>query len=68
MKRVVSPGGGEEGEEEDMYEVTIEFNIEEHPVFKRKGSDVFVDVPITYTQAVLGDIIQVPNRLRVESF
>ena len=55
MQRVIAP----DDNEEEIYEVTIEFNVETHPFFKRVGSDVHLDVPITYTQAVLGDTIQV---------
>jgi len=60
MKRVISPGSDND-EEENTYEVTIDFTVETHPFFKRKGIDVYIDVPITYTQAVLGGTIQVPS-------
>jgi len=56
MKRVVTP----DDSDDEIYELTIEFNVETHPFFKRTGSNVYLDVPITYTQAVLGDSIQVP--------
>jgi len=56
IKRVITPNDSED----EIYDLTIEFNVETHPFFKRVGSNVHLDVPITYTQAVLGDTIQVP--------
>jgi len=43
------------------YELTVHFEVEEHPFFKRQKNDVLLDVPMTYTQAVLGDVVQVPS-------
>jgi molecular chaperone DnaJ len=45
----------------DVYELTINFNVEDHSFFKRKNYNVHIDVPITYSQAVLGDKVQVPS-------
>ena len=35
--------------------------VKEDPIFQRDGFDIWVDVPITYAQAVLGDEIVVPT-------
>jgi molecular chaperone DnaJ len=35
--------------------------VDEHNKFQRDGTDLWLDVPITYTQAVLGDDIEVPT-------
>lgn len=40
--------GGPNG---DIY---IQFNVEKHPFFERKGDDVFMDLPISITDAILG--------------
>ena len=32
-----------------------------HPLFKREGSHLFVEVPISYTQAALGAEIEIPT-------
>lgn len=37
------------------------FKIEEHALFKRDGVNVSIEVPITVTQAILGDTIKVPT-------
>ena len=47
--------GGPNG---DIY---IEFRVKDHPLFERKGNDVYVDVPITITDAVLGCKKEVPT-------
>jgi molecular chaperone DnaJ len=35
--------------------------IRPHPLFRRDGSDLFVQLPISYTQAVLGARIEIPT-------
>jgi molecular chaperone DnaJ len=35
--------------------------VQEHPVFKREGNDVLCEVPITFTQAALGGVVDVPT-------
>nr|AFK47956.1 unknown [Lotus japonicus] len=49
------PDGGHPG---DLY-VTI--MVREDPVFRREGSDIHVDAPLSITQAMLGGTIQVPT-------
>ncbi|MDD2504288.1 MAG: DnaJ C-terminal domain-containing protein [Clostridia bacterium] len=39
----------------------VEINVRPHSKFTRKGSDIFIDVPITLTQAALGTKIVVPT-------
>ena len=39
----------------------IELTVRPHPVFKRDGNDLFVDVPINISEAVLGGKINVPT-------
>lgn len=48
-------GGGTPG---DLYVI---INIQEHPLFKRNESDVTIDLPIIYTDAILGTSIEVPT-------
>ena len=47
--------GGPRG---DLY---IEVNVQSHPLFTRDGYDVYLELPITFAQATLGDKIQVPT-------
>lgn len=39
----------------------VEINVRPHSRFARKGSDIYIDVPITLTQAALGTKIIVPT-------
>ncbi len=50
-----SPSGGPPG---DLY---VKLKEVEHPVFKRDGSDVFVDRHIRYTESALGTKVTVPT-------
>jgi molecular chaperone DnaJ len=47
-------GGGPPG---DLYVVT---HIRPHPLYRRDGADVVVDLPISYPEAVLGTKVTVP--------
>lgn len=42
-------------------DLNVTVSVKEDPIFRREGFDVWVDIPITYTQAVLGDEIVVPT-------
>lgn len=39
----------------------IELKVEKDPVFQRDGTDIYVDTRISFTQAILGDKIEVPT-------
>ncbi|MFA5527743.1 MAG: molecular chaperone DnaJ, partial [Peptostreptococcales bacterium] len=47
--------GGPKG---DLY---IVLDVDNHPLFKRQGSDLILEMPITFPQAALGDEIIVPT-------
>jgi molecular chaperone DnaJ len=49
------PAGAPSG---DLY---VRVHVRAHPFFGRKGNDLTVDVPITYTEAALGANIEVPT-------
>lgn len=48
-------GGGPAGD------AFIEIQVDSHPFFERDGNDIFLDVPITLAEAVLGGKITVPT-------
>jgi molecular chaperone DnaJ len=56
------PGEGEAGirggPRGDLYAV---IRVKEHPTFRREGDDLTLEVPITFTQAALGDTLAVPT-------
>ena len=42
-------------------DLNVVVSVRPHPLFVRNGSDIHCEIPITYTQAVLGDEITVPT-------
>jgi len=54
-KGVGGRGGGESG---DLY---IRVRVRPHPLLERKGDDLYMDVPITVGEALLGASITVPT-------
>ncbi|MCX7626116.1 MAG: molecular chaperone DnaJ [Candidatus Sumerlaeaceae bacterium] len=59
---VREPGQGEVGPHSgprgDLY---VEIRVREHPLFHREGDDLICEIPITFSQAALGDEIVVPT-------
>ena len=50
--------GDKGGPSGDLY---IYINVKQDPIFKRSGVDVFIDIPISFTEAALGAEIEVPT-------
>lgn len=42
-------------------DLRVYVNVRPHPIFERRGNDVWCEVPITYTQAALGAEVVVPT-------
>jgi molecular chaperone DnaJ len=51
----VGAGGGPPG---DLYIVT---EVEPHPIFERRGDNIYVKVPVTVAEAALGAKVEVPT-------
>ncbi|MFH2020522.1 MAG: molecular chaperone DnaJ [archaeon] len=49
------PKGGQSG---DLYVV---IHVKEHDVFVRDNDDLYIEVPVSFTQVTLGDVIEVPT-------
>ena len=58
--RLRGKGGssGYRGKRGDLYLVV---HVREHPYFRREGSDIYIDVPISITEAALGTKVTVPT-------
>jgi molecular chaperone DnaJ len=54
--------GGPNG---DLY---IVLNVRPHEVFKRRGDDLYMDLPITFDQAALGATLKVPGLTETYSY
>ena len=50
--------GSNGGPDGDLY---IVINVRPHSVYKRKGDDLYMDLPITFDEAALGAKVQVPG-------
>lgn len=42
-------------------DLLIELRVKPHPIFRRKGNNLYVDVPVSIAEAILGAKIQVPT-------
>jgi len=51
----VGTNGGPNGD------LLVEIYLKRHPIFQRRGTEVYCEVPITFTQAALGAVIEVPT-------
>lgn len=60
--RLRIPGQGEAGENGaprgDLY---CDIHVRPHPLFERRNNDIICEVPIIFTQAALGAVIEVPT-------
>ncbi len=55
-------GGGDSGVNGGPAgDLHINVNVRPHPIFERDGYDIYCEIPITFTQAALGDEITVPT-------
>ena len=60
--RIRLSGEGEAGENNgppgDLY---VQISVKDHPIFAREGTDIYCDVPISFTTAALGGELEVPT-------
>lgn len=61
MQRVVLRGQGSAGRNGGANgDLVIEIRVKPHKVFKREGNDLYIELPISFTEAALGADIEVP--------
>jgi len=61
-QRIRVPGKGAPSKDGgDPGDLLVSVTIEEHEVFSRDGNNLRVDVPVTYSEAVLGADVKVPT-------
>lgn len=56
--RVQGKGEGGDKTKGDLY---LRVNVKPHPIYKRKGDDIYLEVPVTIYEAALGKRIEVPT-------
>lgn len=59
--RIKLRGYGNESKNRNRGDLYINFNVKDDSNFTRDGDDVYIEVPIFFTQAVLGDKIFIPS-------
>ncbi len=60
-RKIKIPAGVEDGSRISFQDFYVTIDVSPDPVFKREGADVFVDVKIPLTLAILGGTIEVPT-------
>ena len=54
-------GGGEAGDRgADQGDLYVVIHITPHKIFERHGNDLFLEIPISFVQAALGAIVEIP--------
>ena len=42
-------------------DLLLSIRVKPHPIFERRGNDIWCELPITFTQAALGSDVTVPT-------
>ncbi len=71
-KTIKIPAGVDDGQKIRFSEFILYIDVKPDKIFKREGNDVYININISITQAILGDIIEVPTltdplKVRVKS-
>jgi len=71
-RKIKIPAGVDDGQQIKFTNFSLYIDVLPHKIFRREGNDVFVNQNITLTQAILGDVIEVPTldgklKIRVKS-
>jgi molecular chaperone DnaJ len=54
-------GHGNQGKGGTRGDLYVTFHVEEDDTFIRHGNDIYIEVPVFFTQAVLGESIKIPS-------
>ena len=60
-KKIKIPAGVDDGQRIRFQDFIIYVDVQPDKIFKREGNDVFITVTLSFSQAVLGTIIEVPT-------
>ncbi len=61
-QRIRVPGEGDAGNNGGPRgDVFISVEVEEHPLFIRENSNIYMELPVTYAQAALGATLEIPT-------
>ena len=60
-RKIKIPAGVDEGTKINFGDFTLSVNVTPHEFFERQGDDIYINVTVPYTMAVLGGTIKVPT-------
>ncbi len=61
-QRLIVRDGGDAGENDGVYgDLYIFITVKEHEIFTRNGNDIYCEIPIGMTTAILGGEVEVPT-------
>lgn len=60
-RKIKIPAGVDEGTKINFGDFTLSVNVTPHEFFERDGDDIYINVTVSYTMAVLGGTINVPT-------
>jgi len=59
--KIKIPAGADDGTRIRFNEFYVTIEVKPHEIFKREGADLFINHELSFTQAALGTVIQVPT-------
>jgi len=60
-KSIKIPAGVDDGQKIRFQDFILYIDVQSDKVFKREGNDVFITVTLSFSQAVLGTVVEVPT-------
>jgi molecular chaperone DnaJ len=60
-QRLRAQGYGNEGRNDQRGDMFINFRVKEDEHFVRNGTDIYIEVPVFFTQSLLGETISIPT-------
>ncbi len=60
-KKIKIPAGVDDGTRIRFSDFDLAVRVSPHEYFRRQGQDIYLNQAISYTQAVLGDVVEVPT-------
>ena len=60
-KKIKIPAGVDDGQKIRFQDFVLYVDVQNDKIFKREGNDVFITVTLSFSQAVLGTVLEVPT-------
>ena len=61
-QRLVIRDGGDAGDKDGIYgDLYLFISVKKHEIFERNGHDIYCDIPVSVTTAILGGEVEVPT-------